>query len=63
MYEKLVKDRGKLQKKNKMRFDDGRGGVGELTLSVSRFRVWKKAFTCSQPFQGAGPGIAMEVAQ
>lgn len=47
----------------KMRLDDGRGGAGELTLSVSRFRVWKKVFTCSQLFQGAGPGAAMEVAQ
>lgn len=62
MYEELVKDRDKLHRK-KMRLDDGRGGAGELTLSVSRFRVWKKVFTCSQLFQGAGPGAAMEVAQ
>lgn len=43
--------------RKKMRLDDGRDGAGELTLHVSRFRVWKKTFTCSQPFQGAGPGV------
>lgn len=52
-YEGLFKDRGKLNKK-KMRFDDGRGGAGKLTSSVSRLRMWKQAFLCSQSLQGAG---------
>lgn len=43
--------------RKKMRLDDGRDGAGELPLNVSRFRVWKKAFTCSQSFEGAGPGV------